>query len=120
MDTLDMLRTSEKRRTLTGGEILFRVGDESDSMYAVAEGALDVIVGGAIIETVGPGGIVGEMALAGGGSLRSATVRARTETTVVPVGEDEFVELVHSTPQFALLVIRTLAERLRHTNELLR
>jgi CRP/FNR family transcriptional regulator, cyclic AMP receptor protein len=42
-------------------------------------------------------------------SPRSATVIAATETTVVPVGEKQFLFLVSRTPHFALNVMRVLA-----------
>ena len=48
-------------------------------------------------------------------SPRSATVVA-TDTTVVPVGEKQFLFLVSRTPHFALNVMRVLAQRLRAAN----
>jgi CRP-like cAMP-binding protein len=68
------------------------------------------------METLGPGGIFGEMALIDG-TVRSATVRAKTDCEVAPINEKTFLFLVHETPFFAIAVMRALAGRLRHMNE---
>jgi CRP-like cAMP-binding protein len=96
------------------GEVVIRVGDQGDCMYVVQEGQLDVIAGdGMVIESVGPGGIVGEMALVDN-APRSATVVAKTDSRVVPVNQDQFMAHVHRTPFFALQVMRIMADRMRH------
>jgi CRP/FNR family transcriptional regulator, cyclic AMP receptor protein len=96
------------------GEIIMRTGDPGDCMYVVQEGQLDVIAGdGTIIESVGPGGIVGEMALVDN-ATRSATVIARTDSRVVPVNQEQFMGHVHRTPFFALQVMRIMTDRFRH------
>jgi CRP-like cAMP-binding protein len=56
--------------------------------------------------------VIGEMALIDT-KARSATVVAKTDCRLVPINEKRFLVLVHETPIFALLVMKTLAERLR-------
>jgi CRP/FNR family cyclic AMP-dependent transcriptional regulator len=85
-------------------------------MYVVKEGEVDLLVGGAAVETVGPDGIFGEMALVDN-LPRSATARAKTACKVAPISEREFQFMVDETPFFALKVIRVLARRLRAMNE---
>ena len=43
----------------------------------------------------------------------SSPARAKGECTVVPIDERRFTFLIQQTPQFALQVMRTLADRLR-------
>jgi CRP/FNR family cyclic AMP-dependent transcriptional regulator len=64
------------------------------------------------IETVGEGGIFGELALIDDGP-RSATATAVGETSVVPVDERRFQRCVMQTPYFAQAVMRVRPERLR-------
>ena len=45
------------------GKIVFREGDPGDTVYVVLEGKVDLRVNGRLVETVGPGGILSEMAL---------------------------------------------------------
>ena len=72
--------------------------------------------GNVIYETVGPGGIVGEMAIVDG-APRSAAVRAEHESEVIPIDQARFLRMVERTPFFAIRIMHVLTKRLRHTNE---
>lgn len=73
---------------------------------------MEVIANGKVIDSHGPGGMFGEMAIIDH-SPRSATVVAKTDCRLVPLDEDRFMAHVHRTPFFALTVMRMLSERLR-------
>jgi CRP-like cAMP-binding protein len=94
----------------------FAAGDEGHVMYVVQAGEVDVMAGVSLIETIGPGGIFGEMALIDK-SPRSASVVARTDCRLVPIDEIRFMQHVHRTPFFALQVMRIMTERLRRRME---
>ncbi len=98
--------------SLLAGETLFRQGDASDVLYVVKDGEIDLIHDGRLIETVGPGGIVGEVGVLDDGP-RNVTAYARSDCHLVPVSENRFMFLVHETPTFAFNVMRIMAERLR-------
>ena len=118
MDTIGIFKHAPGATALPAGDVLFRDGDAASMMYAVVSGELSVLVKGVEVETVGEGGVVGEMGLING-QPRTATVVAKTDATVVPVGEAEFLRHVHNTPFFALQILRITAERLRRVNELI-
>jgi len=101
--------------SLGAGEVLFSKGDIGHEIYVVRSGELQILDGNRVFETVGPGGIVGEMALVDGGP-RSATVRASAATEVVPLDERRFLFMVQQTPHFALRVMRVMSARLRAMN----
>ena len=84
-------------------------------MYAVVEGEVDLDVHGTVVETVGEGGILGELALIDT-EPRSATAIARTQAQIAAVDQSRFMFLVHEHPRFALQVMRVMAERLRNAN----
>ena len=95
------------------GQTLMRRGDAADYMYVVQEGELEArLVDGTVVETIGPGGIVGEMALVDG-APRTADIVATKESRLVPLDEQAFMNHVHRTPFFALQVLRITVERLR-------
>ncbi len=71
--------------------------------------------GNRLLETLHENEIFGEMALIDD-SPRSATVIAKSDVTVSPIGEKQYLFLVRHTPFFALRVMRVLAQRLRHQN----
>jgi CRP-like cAMP-binding protein len=85
-------------------------------MYVVKDGEANIVVHGKVVETVGPGGIVGELALIDT-QPRSATVVAKTDCQLVPIDEKRFMFLVQQTPYFSLHVMRVLADRLRRMDE---
>ena len=101
-------------RTLQAGEVLFREGDPAQELYVVKSGTVEIRHGDKVLETLQEGGIFGELALIDA-APRSATVIAKTDASVVPVGEKQFLFMVSHTPHFALNVMRVLARRLRRS-----
>jgi len=116
MNPLNLFRNEPNTRVLADGEALFREGEPGDAMYVVLEGGVDVLRGGKVIEAVGPGGIVGEMALIEQ-APRSATAVARGAVRLAAVSQQRFGFLVQQTPGFALHVMRVLVDRLRRTTQ---
>jgi CRP/FNR family cyclic AMP-dependent transcriptional regulator len=94
------------------GQTIFGTGDPGDRMYVVISSEVDILVGSAVLETAGPGSIIGEMALIDN-APRSATVKARTECQLAPVEQRRFEFLVQNTPYFAIQVMQIMADRLR-------
>jgi CRP-like cAMP-binding protein len=116
MVEINVFRNVQNPRELTAGEVLFSQGEEGDLMFAVLEGQLDLSVAGRVVDHIGPGQIVGEMALIDR-SPRSATATAAVPTKVAPVDKKAFTYLVQEHPTFALLVMEVMAERLRRANQ---
>lgn len=114
MQTQDLFNKIEEYRSFAPGQTIFRAGEPGDNLYIVAEGQVDIVAGGQIIETVGPGGILGELAMIDD-KPRSATATARIACLLAPVSRQHFLVLIQRTPAFALQVMRVMAERLRQT-----
>jgi CRP-like cAMP-binding protein len=87
-------------------------------MYVVMSGAVIIIIHGKVVELAEAGAIVGEMAMVDDGA-RSATVIAKTDSTLLPLDRKRFNFLVQQTPNFALHVMRVIADRLRRTDAIL-
>src|ERR1019366_5506318 len=94
------------------GHVIFRGGEPGPTLDAVQGGGGEVVVPGNTLETVGAGGIFGEMSLLLEGHRRSATSIAKTDCRLAPVTERRFNFLVQQTPKFALQVMRIIALRL--------
>ena len=109
---ITLFHDSEDCESIPAGQTLFREGDVGDAFYVVVAGEVDIRVGDELVEIVGPGGIVGEMALIDGGP-RSASAVARTAARVVKLDSRRFQFLVQQTPNFAVQVMRIMADRLR-------
>jgi CRP/FNR family transcriptional regulator, cyclic AMP receptor protein len=116
MTEINMFRHSPDARDVQAGEVLFDQGDSGDAMFAVVEGNVELSLNGVVIEDVGPGGILGEMALINP-APRTARAAARTAARVVSVDQQRFTYLVQEHPTFAIQVMRVMAERLRRADE---
>jgi len=106
---------SKDATNFAAGQTVFKAGDPGETMYVVMEGEVDILEGSTILETAGPGSIVGELALIDD-EPRSATVVAKTNSRLVAVDRRRFEFMVTETPFFALAVMKVLADRLRKTN----
>src|SRR5258708_6298441 len=115
--TIAAQRGLHAKISLRCGEFLFREGDDADALYIVERGALRIISGSAVYETVQAGGIVGEMAIIDEGAPRSASVIAGTYAQLIKIDAEEFTALIADAPEFALLVMRVMARRLRLMNQ---
>ena|ERR1700744_1727588 len=112
MPTFDILRRETDIRTFKLGETIFAAGDAGDCMFAVVEGSVEIHLGGAVVERLGPGGLFGEMALIDR-QPRSATAVAAGDCSLAAINEKRFLRLVEITPKFALQVMQVISERLR-------
>ncbi len=110
--TVSVFRTSQDAESFAAGAAVFRENDPGDCMFVVQDGEIDIVVRDTVVETVGPGGVVGEMALIDAGP-RSASAVARADSKLVRVDERSFQFLVQEHPFFALEVMRLMAHRLR-------
>jgi CRP-like cAMP-binding protein len=95
---------------------IFTQDDEGAVMYAVRSGKVAIMASGAVLESIGPNGVFGEMALIDG-SPRSATAIAREPTELAVINERAFLYLVERNPGFALELLRRLTKRLRRMND---
>jgi CRP-like cAMP-binding protein len=97
------------------GDRIFVQDDEGSCMYVVRSGRVNIMTYGTVLESVGPNGMFGEMALIDG-SPRSATAVVCEPAEVAPIDRSAFAHLVRQNPDFALRVMRLLAARLRQMN----
>ena len=67
---------------IKNGTVLTKQGDAGDAFYLIVEGRADVIRNGTKVAKLGPGDVVGEMALLDGES-RSATVMNQFDSTAM-------------------------------------
>jgi hypothetical protein len=91
--SLEIMRSGEKRSPtkVSVGDVLVEQGDagaDSNIVYLVLDGVLEVVVDGDVVAEVGPGAVVGERAHVEDGA-RTATLRAKTPGKVVGVPAEE-------------------------------
>jgi CRP-like cAMP-binding protein len=103
---------------ISGGTILFQAGEVADDAFVLVAGRLGVYphagFGSRLTAQIGPGELVGEMALISG-EPRSATVIALRDSEVVRIPRQAVEQLMGSSPQLMLYVVRLLVDRLRRS-----
>jgi CRP-like cAMP-binding protein len=113
---LELLMKTEDRPTVVAkGDVIFEQGQPGDKMYVVQGGSVELRTGERLLETVGVGGVLGELALLDQ-APRSATAVAAEESRLVPIDQEHFMLLVKKVPGFAIEVMRIMAARLRRVN----
>ena len=101
--------------SISAGQHVLAEGTSGAAMYIIRSGSVAVRLNGITVEEIGEGGIFGEMALIER-STRSAEILALTDVTVVMLDEKKFLQLVAKVPHFSMMVMRTLARRIRKMN----
>ena len=92
-------------------------GTTGVSMYALLQGTVAISIQGKAVETAGPGGVFGEMALVDSGP-RAASVTATSDCKLLTINRESFMKLVKSNPIFGIEMLKGFAERLRYLNTL--
>lgn len=110
-----------KPRSIRRGTPLFHEGDSGDELYIVSTGKLKVGRESSdgrenLLSVVGPGEIIGELALFDPGP-RSSTVTAVSQSEVLSLKHEDLLRWLEERPQAAMNLLKALAQRLRRTNE---
>lgn len=110
-------------RTFRKNAVVITEGETSDSLYVILSGRVRIFVADSegremILDTLGPGDVVGEMTLDGGS--RSASVICSEATTFSTLTRAVLREAIVASPDFALQLISTLICRMRQTTDLVK
>ena len=82
----------------------------ADKAYLIVDGEVSVRKGKEEIATLGPGDVIGEMAIVGH-KLRSASVVSLTEVEVIHFTKEALEELLEEVPAFGGALRETTADR---------
>lgn len=120
---VDWLLAMSERVKLQPSSILMREGDIGDAMYIILSGEVEVLrqVGDkdVLLAVRGNDEIMGEMSLLED-RPRSATVRVSRESELLKISKKTLDELIARNPSTALVLLRTVSNRLRNTELMLR
>ena len=108
-----LFANAKETREYAAGEAIFAEGDEGAEMCGIVQGAVELSAHGRVIAKLGIDDTFGEMALVDS-APRMATATAIEPTVIAVIDRRQFLFLVHETPTFALQVMTSMAERLRH------
>jgi signal transduction histidine kinase/CRP-like cAMP-binding protein/CheY-like chemotaxis protein len=120
---LDHLSSVVEVVQLPAGTQLFAEGSAGDRAYIIKEGQLDIlkatVAGEVLLAIRGVGEVIGERALLDD-SPRSASVEARTDSVLLAIHQDQFHQLLETSPAASRTIMRLLISRWRSTEAALR
>ena len=97
---------------LPAGHVLMRQGASGGEMFVIASGGVVVDRNGREVATLGPGSVVGEMALLSEGP-RTATVTTTEPSTLFVLAHREFHSLMDVSAEVRNCVLNAVAHRIR-------
>ncbi|MCB0210729.1 MAG: cyclic nucleotide-binding domain-containing protein [Anaerolineae bacterium] len=105
---------------LDKGDVVASQGDPSDSLFVIRRGWIKIVTQGAngeevVLNQVGPGQIVGEMALIDK-QPRSNTMIALSPVKLMEIKYDGIMAVIDEHPRIALAFLKDMTTRLRFAN----
>ena len=114
------MKEGELGRVYSEGEIIFREGEEGDSMYVVQSGAVRItkktVSGELTIATLKSGEIFGEMAVFGK-MPRSATAMAAGEARILTIDKRKLLQTISRDPTIVFKMLESMSHRIRKLDE---
>ncbi len=94
------------------GGIIFNKGEAGDCMYVVQSGAIDMMIGDKVVESIGPNEALGFMSMVDD-NPRSSTAKAREACELSLIDGRTFRFMVDEVPNFAAYIMSAMAKRIR-------
>jgi CRP/FNR family cyclic AMP-dependent transcriptional regulator len=116
---MEFFKSSGKPESFPAGAVLFAEDEKgglfkSPKMYVLIVGEIEMIAQDKVIGTVRAGETFGEMAVIAQ-AARTATARAKGACTVIGLDEKQYMTALQAKPEFALMLMAIINERLRNT-----
>ena len=115
-DGLDRLAQVMEEIRVPAGSAITREGRHEGYFFVIAEGRVTIARGAQVINTLGPGDFLGEIALLDGGP-RTATATAETDCQLLTLGHDRFHQLLDGAPEIRTSVLEAVGRYLRRIDE---
>ena len=119
VEEVDALRAVSVRRAYGANVTLLHQADEAGPVVVLLSGRVKITVSQAgreaIVAILGPGELVGELAALDDGP-RSTTVTTLEPVDALVLSRSDFAALLERRPRIALVILRTVAHRLRYAD----
>ena len=112
---LTLVGKSADPAAVRSGTTVVSEGTPGHEFYLILEGTAVVRRNGRKVATLGPGNYFGELALLDNG-VRSATVVAETDLSVLIIGQRQFFGVLEEVPAVSLKLLANMAHRLREAD----
>lgn len=117
LDALELFADKLEIGHLVKDEVLFNKGDVGDALYIIEDGWIKLVSadqdgGEMVLNQVGPGSLIGEMAVLNE-EPRSAGVVGLMDVKYLKLSSDDFLNVLNDEPSLGLEMSRNIANRLR-------
>jgi ABC-type cobalamin/Fe3+-siderophores transport system ATPase subunit len=117
-DHLAFVERVAKEARCARGEVLFREGDPGSQFFLILDGEVEFFIERGtgesrrreVVNTYGPGGSFGELALFAGGR-RTLGAAARTDLHLCVLEREDLMRLIEADPQIAVALLQVIATR---------
>jgi len=116
-EAIDWLAERAKTRHYPKGTIVLAEGQSGNELFVIQSGRSKVFVSNSdgrelVLYHAGPGDYVGELAIMDD-QPRSATVQTLEKSSFLVLNQNDMRELLGQSPDFSLVIIRALTEKVR-------
>ncbi len=106
-----------EKRSYSPGEVVYREGDASDSVYLIKSGRIDLVdhypeTGDVVAKSLGVGKVFGEVELIDRKS-RSSTAKVVEPAKLLIFSHEEILDVLFQRPEQSLVLARDVFDRLR-------
>ncbi len=112
---LQVIAFASERQQFKAGEPLIIQGQPATSSFLILSGEADLLIEQSgteeTIGSAGPGALVGEVAMIGGGAC-SVTARAKVPVSTAKINRSLFMRVAEEYPEFGKTVFRALGGKL--------
>ena len=118
---IEFLCSYGRKRIVPTGEIFISEGDDANNCFVLLDGEADILKkdengNNSVVVRISKGTIIGEIGVFLR-EKRSSSVRAVTPLILLEFTAARFYTAVHDTPELALRIIKSLAEKLNDANK---
>jgi len=115
-NTIPKIFAQSEELHFADGDYICREGEETDVLYYIVSGSLNVYSKGKLVSHLSPDDMfMGEMAFLLS-NRRSATVIAKGAAVLIKISKQDFVNLIKENPHYGIFLARLLAQRLARLN----
>lgn len=119
---MDMIAESAKTLQLQKGELLFRAGEEDDTLYIINSGKVRIYRLSdsgkeQLVRILNPGDFTGEVAIFQPGSVHENYAEALQNTSICLIKQEDLQEYLLEYPQISLRILSEVTMRLKESEK---
>jgi CRP-like cAMP-binding protein len=106
---MEWLKPFSTTRRVFSGEMIFRKGDAAKDMFFIAVGRFLLVE---LEIEIGPGHVVGELALVSPDGTRTQTLQCTGDGQIIVISYDQIMQLYYQNPEFGFYFLQLISKRL--------